>query len=37
MDYEDYICRKLAAVVPTGIRNGFSLPNSLFPHQAEAA
>lgn len=32
-DYQTYIARKLATVVPTGIRGDVTLPASLFPHQ----
>ena len=34
MNYEAFVSRKLSTVAPTGIREGFSLPDSLFPHQA---
>ncbi len=33
-DYADYVQRKLSRVPSTGISTGFSLPNSLFPHQS---
>lgn len=32
-DYDGYISRKLATVIPTGIRKSVELPVSLFPHQ----
>lgn len=35
-DYTDFVQRKLGRAVPTGL-NGFSLPNSLFPHQSALA
>ncbi len=34
MDYEKFIAGKLSTVPPTGIASGFTLPDSLFPHQA---
>ena len=34
MSYEAFVSRKLSTVAPTGIREGFSLPASLFPHQS---
>lgn len=34
MSYAEFVSRKLSTVPPTGIANGFSLPNSLFPHQS---
>lgn len=34
MDYSDYVFKKLSRVPPTGIESGFSVPNSLFPHQS---
>ena len=34
MSYEQFVSRKLAMVQPSGIRDGFSLPGSLFPHQS---
>jgi AAA domain len=33
-DYGAYVLRKLSTVPPTGIAEGFSVPASLFPHQA---
>jgi superfamily II DNA or RNA helicase len=33
-DYEAHILRKLSSVPATGIASGFSVPNSLFPHQS---
>lgn len=33
-DYADYITRKLQATPPSGIRDGFGLPGSLFLHQS---
>lgn len=32
--YEQFVARKLSTLVPSGIRDGFSLPASLFPHQS---
>ena len=34
MSYEAFVSRKLSTVAPTGIREDFSLPASLFPHQS---
>lgn len=34
MSYDAFVSRKLSTVAPTGIASGFSLPNSLFPHQS---
>lgn len=34
MSYESFVASKLAMTQPTGIADGFSLPNSLFPHQS---
>lgn len=33
-DYEVMVARKLAAVPPSGIASGFSIPSALFPHQS---
>ena len=33
MNYAEYISRKLSTVPPTGLAGGFSVPDSLFPHQ----
>lgn len=37
MSYSDYIARKLSSVPSTGIDGAFSLPESMFPHQAALA
>lgn len=34
MSYHDFIAQKLSSAPPTGIRSGFSVPSSLFPHQS---
>lgn len=34
MSYADFVHRKLSTVPATGISDGFSVPNSLFPHQS---
>jgi superfamily II DNA or RNA helicase len=34
VQYDNYIQRKLSKVPPTGIESGFTIPPSLFPHQA---
>jgi hypothetical protein len=34
MSYESFVASKLAMTQPSGISDGFSLPNSLFPHQS---
>ena len=33
-DYEGMVARKLAAVPPSGIASGFSIPSALVPHQS---
>ena len=33
MNYQDFISEKLSTVPATGIASGFSVPDSLFPHQ----
>ena len=37
MKYEDYVTAKLSRVPPTGLKDGFSVPASLFPHQSALA
>jgi hypothetical protein len=34
MDYQEFVSHKLALVQPSGITSGFSIPESLFPHQS---
>ncbi|MFP5340900.1 MAG: DEAD/DEAH box helicase family protein, partial [Gammaproteobacteria bacterium] len=34
MSYQEFVSRKLSTIAPSGIRDGFSLPASLFPHQS---